>query len=57
MMAFDSIPDYLWQAPILLVAILGYQLVARGEMTLSVAVIAVVGFVGVSWIVNSLRDE
>lgn len=57
MTAFDSIPDYLWQAPILLVAILGYQLVARGEVTISVAVIAVVGFVGVSWIVNSLRDE
>lgn len=57
MATFDSIPDYLWQAPVLLVAILGYQLVARGEFTLSIAVIAVVGFVAVSWIVDSLRGE
>ncbi|WP_156184035.1 hypothetical protein [Halostagnicola sp. A56] len=57
MAMFDSIPNYLWQAPVLLVAILGYQLVARGEITLSIAVIAVVGFVAVSWIVDSLRGE
>ncbi|AHG01104.1 hypothetical protein HALLA_16675 [Halostagnicola larsenii XH-48] len=57
MTTFDSVPDYLWQAVVLLIAILGYQIIARGEVTLSIAVIAIVGFVVVSWAVDSLRSE
>ncbi len=53
----DSVPDYLWQAAILLLAILVFQIVVRGELTLSIAVIAVVGFLFVSWAVESLRNE
>ncbi|GAB7019581.1 hypothetical protein [Halostagnicola bangensis] len=57
MTRFDSVPDYLWQAAILLAAILIFQIAVRGEFTLSIAVIAVIGFVFVSWAVESIRDE
>lgn len=54
MVAVDSLPSRLGQAGVLFVAILVFQLIARGELTLSIAVGAIVGFVIVSLLVDSV---